>query len=157
MRKNIAFTILFAAFFSLLSLTTLAQPTVIQTKSDTNKIVSGAQSYAMIVGISTYKHIRPLSYADSDAGLFKEYLKSKGAGNVPDDHILYLINEDATAANFWVKGMAWLRQKNLKNGDRLYIYLAGHGDAINQDEYFFLTYDCNPAGDKNNYIVTGSI
>jgi len=32
--------------------------------------------------------------------------------------------------------MSWLRNRNLKAGDRLYIYLAGHGDAINQDEYF---------------------
>jgi len=117
----------------------------------------GPQTFAMIVGISTYKYIRPLSYADKDAELFRDYLKSPGGGNLPETNIYCLLNEEAKAANFWVKGMAWLKSKKLMTGDRLFIYLAGHGDAIDQDEFFFLTYDCNPAGDKNNYIVTGNI
>ncbi len=157
MRNYIVFVFLFTAFFVYAPELLRAQQAVSIQKSDSANIVTGSQSYAMVVGISTYKHIRPLSFADSDAGLFREYLQSAGAGSITNDHIFYLINEEATSANFWVKGMAWLRQKNLKAGDRLYIYLAGHGDAINQDEYFFLTYDCNPSGDKNNYIVTGSI
>ena len=115
------------------------------------------KTYAMVMGISTYKFIRPLAYADSDAELFRDFLKSPGGGKVPDSNIYFLKNEDAKAANFLVKGMSWLRNRNLKAGDRLYIYLAGHGDAINQDEYFYLTYDCNPAGDKNNYLITGTI
>ena len=118
---------------------------------------SDRRSYAMIMGISTYKFIRPLSFADSDAELFRDFLKSPAGGKLPDSSIYFLKNEDAKAANFLVKGMSWLRNRNLKSGDRLYIYLAGHGDAINQDEYFYLTYDCNPAGDKNNYLITGTI
>ncbi|WP_144887506.1 tetratricopeptide repeat protein [Lacibacter cauensis] len=153
MRNYTALVVLICAFV-------LFHPHLIQAQTsssnDTAKAVTG-KSYAMIIGISNYKHIRPLSFADSDAGLFKEYLQTRGEASIPDDRMLYLVNEQATSANFWVKGMAWLRSKNLGPGDRLYIYLAGHGDAINQDEYFFLTYDCNPAGDKNNYIVTGSI
>lgn len=117
----------------------------------------GPQTFAMIMGISTYKYIRPLTYADKDAEMFRDYLKSPAGGRVTDGNIYCLLNEQAMAANFWVKGMAWLRSKNLQKGDRLFFYLAGHGDAINQDEFFFLTYDCNPAGDKNNYIVTGNV
>ena len=117
----------------------------------------GPQTFAMIMGISTYKYIRPLTYADKDAELFRDYLKSPGGGKLKDDNIYILLNEEAKAANFWVKGMAWLKSKQLRKGDKLFIYLAGHGDAIDQDEFFFLTYDCNPAGDKNNYIVTGNI
>ena len=115
------------------------------------------QTFALIIGISDYKFIRPLTYADKDAELFRDFLKSNGGGKLAEENIYCLLNEDAKAANFWIKGMSWLRSKNLRNGDRLYIYMAGHGDAINSDEYFFLTYDCNPAGDKNNYIVTGNI
>lgn len=124
------------------------------TGSDT---ADGGQTYAIIIGISNYKFIRPLTYADKDAELFRDFLKSNGGGNLPDDNVFCLLNEEAKAANFWIKGMNWLRTKKMKKGDRLYVYMAGHGDAINQDEYFFLTYDCNPAGDKNNYIVTGNI
>jgi tetratricopeptide (TPR) repeat protein len=118
---------------------------------------TGPQSYAMIVGISTYKYIRPLSFADKDAELLRDYLKSPAGGNLKEENIYCLLNQDAIAAKFWVKGMQWLKAKNLKKGDRLFLYMAGHGDAIDQDEYFFLTYDCNPAGDKNNYIVTGNV
>src|SRR5687767_13630870 len=126
---------------------------VAQTSQDT----SGHRTYAMIMGISSYKFIRPLSFADSDAELFRDFLKSGSGGKLADSNIYFLKNEEAKAANFLVKGMSWLRNRNLKAGDRLYIYLAGHGDAINQDEFFYLTYDCNPAGDKNNYLITGTI
>src|SRR5688572_15661651 len=118
---------------------------------------SAHRSFAMIMGISTYKFIRPLSFADSDAELFRDFLKSPGGGKIADSNIYFLKNEEAKAANFLVKGMSWLRNRNLRSGDRLYIYLAGHGDAINQDEFFYLTYDCNPAGDKNNYLIPGTI
>ena len=105
---------------------------VAQTSQDT----SIHRTFAMIMGISTYKFIRPLSFADSDAELFRDFLKSGSGGKLPDSNIYFLKNEEAKAANFLVKGMSWLRNRNLKAGDRLYIYLAGHGDAINQDEYF---------------------
>ena len=117
----------------------------------------GPQTFAMIMGISTYKYIRPLTYADKDAELFRDYLKSPGGGKLKDDNIFILLNEEAKSASFWVTGMKWLKSKALRKGDKLFIYLAGHGDAIDADEFFFLTYDCNPAGDKNNYIVTGNI
>ncbi len=115
------------------------------------------RTFAMVMGISTYKFIRPLTYADSDAELFRDFLKSGSGGNLPDSNIYFLKNEDVKAANFFVKGMSWLRNKKLQEGDRLYIYMAGHGDAISADEFFYLTYDCNPAGDKNNYLITGTI
>ena len=58
---------------------------------------------------------------------------------------------------FIQKGFNWLKVKKLQKGDRLFIYLAGHGDAIDEDQFFYLAYDCNPAGDKNNYLVGGAI
>src|SRR5215207_6283724 len=97
--------------------------------------ITGPQTFAMIMGISTYKYIRPLTYADKDAEMFRDYLKSPAGGKTGENNIYCLLNEQAMAANFWVKGMAWLRSKNLQKGDRLFFYLAGHGDAINQDEF----------------------
>ncbi len=144
-----------SAFFAAIFLSSLIQTDVAAqaTQPDTGS----HRTFAMIMGISSYKFIRPLSFADSDAELFRDFLKSPGGGKVADSNIYFLKNEEAKAANFLVKGMSWLRNRNLKSGDRLYIYLAGHGDAINQDEFFYLTYDCNPAGDKNNYLITGTI
>lgn len=119
--------------------------------------IKGSQTFALIVGVSKYKYIQPLQFADKDAELFRDYIKSPAGGFVKDDNIFFLINEQVDIGNFWAKGFQWLRSKKLQKGDRLFIYLAGHGDAIDQDQFFFLGYDCNPAGDKNNYLVGGAI
>lgn len=119
--------------------------------------IVGPQTFAMILGISTYQHIRPLTYADKDAEMFRDYLKSPAGGKLPDDNIYCLLNEKALKANFLVAGFKWLKVKNLQKGDRLFIYLSGHGDAIDEEQFYYLAYDCNPAGDKNNYQVSGAI
>ncbi len=119
--------------------------------------IKGPQTFAIILGISKYKYVRPLAYADKDAQLFKDYLKSPGGGSVKEDNIFTLLNDKAINSNFWGKGFQWLNAKKLQRGDRLFIYLAGHGDAIDEDQFFFLGYDCNPQGDKNNYLVAGTI
>ena len=74
-----------------------------------------------------------------------------------DENIFCLLNEQAVNINFWGKGFQWLKAKQLKRGDKLFIYLAGHGDAIDEDQFFFLAYDCNPGSDKNNYLISGAI
>ncbi len=119
--------------------------------------IKGPQTFAIVMGVSKYKYVRPLVYADKDAEMFRDYLKSPGGGSLKDDNIFCLLNDQANNSNFWGKGFQWLKAKQLQKGDRLFIYLAGHGDAIDEDEFFFLGYDCNPAGDKNNYLVSGAI
>ena len=119
--------------------------------------IKGPQTFAVVMGISKYKYVRPLAFADKDAEMFRDYLKSPGGGSIKEENIFCLLNNKATSANFWGKGFQWLKAKNLQKGDRLFIYLAGHGDAIDEDQFFFLSYDCNPAGDKNNYLVAGAI
>ncbi|HET9430786.1 MAG TPA: tetratricopeptide repeat protein, partial [Chitinophagaceae bacterium] len=119
--------------------------------------IQGPQTFAMIMGISSYKYVRPLTYADKDAEMFRDYLKSPAGGKVSDDNIFCLLNEQAVSTTFWGKGFKWLDAKKLRNGDRLFIYLAGHGDAIDEDQFFYIAYDCNPAGDKNNYLAGGVI
>lgn len=115
--------------------------------------IQGPQTFAMIMGISSYKYVRPLAYADKDAEMFRDFLKSPAGGNLKDDNIYMLLNEEATLANFYLRGFQWLKVKKLQKGDRLFIYLAGHGDAIDEDQFFYLAYDCNPAGDKSNYYL----
>ncbi len=119
------------------------------------------ETYAIIVGVSNYPGIQPLKYADKDALLFRDFLQTPAGGNAKQENIFILINDSAKAANFNVKAYGWLKrkvkEKELKPGDRLYIYFSGHGDAMNEDNYFFLPYDCAPSKDDNNYLGTGNI
>lgn len=119
--------------------------------------IAGPQTFALIMSVSKYKYVKPLDYAVSDADMFRNFLKSPAGGSLKDENIYYIADEMANEANFQVKGAAWLKAKKLQKGDRLFIYLAGHGDAIDEDRFFYLTYDCNPAGDKNNYLINGAI
>src|SRR6185503_2595306 len=108
-------------------------------------------TYAVIVGVSDYKYVKPLAFADQDALLFKDFLQSKSGGSVKLENIFLVLDKDANAST-QPRIRKWLtEEKKLQKGHRVYFYFAGHGDAINPDEYFFLLQDCNPGGDKNNY------
>lgn len=148
------FSIIITCFFVLLSATRVAGQAPPKPRDST---IVGPQTFAMVMGISSYKYVRPLAYADKDAEMFRDYLKSPAGGKTSDDNIFMLLNEQALLANFYTKGFQWLKAKKLQKGDRLFIYLAGHGDAIDEDQFFYLAYDCNPAGDKNNYLVGGAV
>lgn len=132
-------------------------PAAIAPPKPRDTTITGPQTFAMIMGISKYKYVRPLSYADKDAELFRDYLKSPAGGKLGDDNIFCLLNDQAQAATFFTKGSKWLEAKKLRQGDKLFIYLAGHGDAIDEDQFFYIAYDCNPAGDKNNYLAGGTV
>lgn len=118
---------------------------------------NNVNTYAMIIGVSRYQHLKSLQYADADAILFRDFLLSPSGGNTKPENIFFLINDSATASNFTTLGYNWLKRKKLKKGDRLYLYFAGHGDAKNQFNYYFLPYDCNPVGDERNYDATANI
>ena len=120
------------------------------------KSVAG-DSYAIVFGVSNYPGLTPLKYADKDAALFRDFLGTPAGGNVKPENIFYRTNENAKAADFNVDAYIWLKRKALKEGDRLYIYFSGHGDAMNEDNYFLLPYDCTPNNDINNYLATGRI
>ena len=59
--------------------------------------IAGPQTFAIIMGISRYKYVRSLTYADKDAEMFRDYLKSPAGGKVSADNIFCLLNEEALA------------------------------------------------------------
>ena len=73
--------------------------------------IRGPQTFAIIMGVSKYKYVRPLIYADKDAEMFRDYLKSPGGGSIKDDNIFCLLNDQANNSNFWGKGFQWLKAK----------------------------------------------
>lgn len=83
-------------------------------------------TYAIIIGISKYKNISPLEFADKDAKSFGNFLLSNAGGSVPAANVEEFLNEQATRTNVGdaISQMA----RKAKPGDRVYFFFAGHGD-----------------------------
>jgi len=121
--------------------------------SQKNNSIEG-DVYAIVVGISKYHYIKPLNYADNDAALFNELLRSGAGGQAKPENIFLLKNDSANAGNFW-SAISRISNMPLKKGDRVYIYFAGHGDAVKGlNEYYLLLSDCQPANDGNSYLLS---
>ncbi|MBK6826276.1 MAG: caspase family protein [Chitinophagaceae bacterium] len=98
-----------------------------QTAQNTN-----GNTYALIVGISSYdlNGIPRLDFAHRDAQEFARFLRSANGGNVPEDNIRLLINEQANYASIY-NSLYWLMDTCRKN-DLVYFYFSGHGDVENK-------------------------
>lgn len=106
------------------------------------------QRWAVVVGVSRYEHsqkgIPNLRYADADARLFYEFLKSPQGGGFTDDHIIFLENENATLAEL-KRSLFDFLGKAIRE-DLVVVYFAGHGapDPLNPSNLFLLTHDTDP-------------
>lgn len=87
------------------------------------------EAYAVVVGISDYqdKDIPDLRFADKDAEAFANYLRSNAGGNLDNDHMKVLINQQATVAQFAI-ALDWLMEV-VKENDQVILYFSGHGDV----------------------------
>ncbi|MCI0526458.1 MAG: caspase family protein [Nitrospira sp.] len=79
---------------------------------------------AVVVGISNYKYVEKLRYADKDAVAFYEYLVNDN--QIPKDQVMLLLNEEATLQNIKDALGVELRKK-ARRQDTVIIYYAGHG------------------------------
>lgn len=99
----------------------------------------GPKTYALIIGISQYKEVSALQFADRDATAFAEYLKTQ---QVPDDNIKLFLNENATRFN--IVDELYNLTETLKPKDRFYFYFGGHGDLeakISHENSLLLLYN----------------
>jgi uncharacterized caspase-like protein len=87
-------------------------------------------TYALIVGISQYKEMPALQYADRDALTFAEFVKGQGAA---EEQVKVFLNEEATRLN--IVDELYNLSKKAKAGDRFYFYFGGHGDLEAQIAY----------------------
>ena len=113
------------------------------------------KTYAVVIGISTYKNkaLPSLQYSDKDAKLFAFWLQSKAGGNVPATQIKLLLNEEATIAAVY-NALDWLKE-NCKSDDLGYIYFSGHGDVETKNTFslgYLLAYNTPPNNYRNNAI-----
>ncbi|MEI7736974.1 MAG: caspase family protein, partial [Ferruginibacter sp.] len=104
-------------------------------------------SYALVVGISKYGNgIPSLQFANRDAKVFADFLKSKAGGSVPPENIRFLQDSAASSGAVYV-GLYWLT-KVAKENDLVYIYFSGHGDIdgeLIQKNGYLLCYNTPPS------------
>jgi tetratricopeptide (TPR) repeat protein len=126
-------------------------PSTTSVKEDSGTI------YALVVGVSKYEDLNmpQLQYADSDAVYFTKFLRSGAMGIADSVNIKLLTNEAATDNNI-KKERAWILRR-LKPGDKVYIYLSGHGDAINSEAIYFLSHNTPKVSDKEEYTAVSGI
>jgi uncharacterized caspase-like protein len=98
------------------------------------RVVEKGTIWAVVIGISRYKSIRSLRFADRDAIAFADYLT--GRLGVPKEQVIRLLNEEATDRRIKsVLGTELRRRAGEK--DTVIIFFAGHGapdtDATSRD------------------------
>ena len=102
-----------------------------------------------VIGISQYKTVSSLQYADQDALAFYDYLLNQIG--VPKDNLFLLTNQQATLVNVRRTLGTELKRKASPR-DTVLIYFAGHGapetDATSPDndglEKYLVVYDSDP-------------
>lgn len=99
-----------------------------------------------------------LNYADKDASMFADWLRSKAGGSVPNYRIKLMVNGEATIAGVY-NALDWLKE-NASTGDTLYIYFSGHGDVETNDstsQGYLLAWDSPPNNYRNNAISVADL
>ena len=116
------------AFNFFVTFNTHAQPGErgLKKKADSVSVVVKGNTYAIIIGISNYKNVDDLQYADKDASAFENFLQSSAGGAVPKINIETFLNENASRTN--VGDAISVVARKVKPGDRVYFFFAGHGD-----------------------------
>ncbi|MFN0015848.1 MAG: tetratricopeptide repeat protein [Saprospiraceae bacterium] len=113
-------------------------------------------TWAVVAGISSYQDegIPKLKYADRDAEVFAQYLKSPAGGGLDNDHLTVLLNGHATGAELANSLFGLI--KKAKDGDQAIIYFSGHGDVetILEDQPGYLLCWDSPS---NVYISGGTL
>jgi tetratricopeptide (TPR) repeat protein len=111
------------------------------------------KTYALLVGISHYQNVESLEYADKDAELLAQFLKSP-LGGVDPANILLLTNERATRAGI-DDAVRNFVEANAGPANSLIFFIAGHGAYLKaevdpdtkrtiESDPYFLTWDTNP-------------
>jgi hypothetical protein len=113
------------------------------------RLVDRGKIWAVVIGISQYRAVQPLRYADKDALAFHDYLANHIG--IPQEQTTLLLNEQATLMNLKRTLGTDLRRKAGEK-DTVIVYYAGHGapeaDASAGDddglEKYIVPYDADP-------------
>lgn len=114
-----------------------------------NRVVDRGKIWAVVIGISQYKAVQPLRYADKDGLAFYDYL-TQHLG-IPKEQITLLLNDQATLTSL-KRTLGTELKRKAGEKDTVIVYYAGHGapeaDASVGDddglEKYIVPYDADP-------------
>jgi tetratricopeptide (TPR) repeat protein len=129
----------------------LEQTLADQAAAKTAAAVAGGTTYALLIGISKYeKPELSLQFAERDASVFADFLKSPRAGGLALNNVLLLTDSKATTAAVRLGFQDFLKRRATK-ADTVIILVAGHGTVDGKDAYI-LTYDSDPQDLKSTAL-----
>lgn len=99
-------------------------------------------TYAVVIGISKYKEVHALNFADRDAEIFSDFLLRKTGMALDSGNVKLFVNDKATLNNIG-NALSDIVIKDMKKGDRVIFFFAGHGDYdanILKDQALLLLY-----------------
>ncbi|MEM1027355.1 MAG: caspase family protein [Planctomycetota bacterium] len=118
---------------------------------------SAADGWAIVVGVSRYKHAGTnfgnLSFAASDAQRFYDHLV--GEAGWPADRVVLLLDEEATLSR--VQAEFNQRLLNTDSRDKVIVFWAGHGFPDNQGRYAFFACHDTRLGRSSSGIMMHSL
>lgn len=85
---------------------------------------SAGRTWALIVGISDYKNLPKLQFADVDAKDFHHFLSH----SAPGDTANFRLYTNADATREAIVDQLYHISENAKKGDRVFLFFSGHGD-----------------------------
>jgi Flp pilus assembly protein TadD len=134
-----------------------ARGIILPNQPGNTSVAPRGKTYAVVIGISHYQKVRSLEFADKDAELLADFLKSPLGGVDPAD-VLLLTNEHATRAAIddAVKNFV---EPHASPENSLVFFVAGHGVYLKTEqnpvtgrpierEPYILTWDSNPQDAK---------
>ncbi len=122
-----------------------------QAAAKTATTLAGGTTYALLIGISKYaKPELSLQFADRDASVFADFLKSPRAGSLTANNVMLLTDDKATTAAVRQGFQDFLKRRATK-ADTVVILVAGHGTVDGKDAYI-LTYDSDPQDLKSTAL-----
>lgn len=126
----------------------------------------GANDYAIVVGVNRYPELGDLEGPENDACSFRDWLLAPDGGNVPAANVRVILSSDYQPApddvpepttEKFKAAVDALHEKGTENGgkagERLYLFLAGHGFAPDLESAALLM--ANAAARRTGHHVPG--
>lgn len=115
--------------------------------NDNTPIPEVRDRWAVVIGISDYAHggnsFPDLKYAARDAKAFENFLLSPRSGGFTKDHVLTLLDKDATSNNIRHALFEFLARAG--KDDLVIIFFSGHGmPQAGTENFFMLCHDTYP-------------